>query len=498
MMQHTIRLGSRTTLWVLASTALAPALWGCTTSKEVVVVQADGGATSCAPTDAAGSHSDAASSGMALQDAASDTSVAPPTRGPTPATSTTAFPFPQNRQKPGLLYPTNYLNSDVEAAYAKWKADLVVSDGGFQRIQRTASDSMGPCIPQGSTVSEGIGYGMLIAVYMGDQSLFDDLWQYEQQHLDGTTKLMNWAPNGSSDPMNGCTGPAPDADEDMAFALVMADKQWGGQGSLSQSYKAAAAAQIHAIWTWEVSQYKWLTAGVSTDQHGWANNAQENISYFAPAYYRTFAQVAVDPMACAQGVDPSSANPQCDGWWNVIAQSYATINDALNSANGNQSNGLVPGWCDDSAGAPCKATANASSSQPFYYQADACRTPFRVGLDAFWNGYAAAQSYVAKTTSFFVPIGAAQILDAYNLDGTQNSHAHPGTHSAAFVGPATVGAMGSASNATNQAFIDDGYGLLVQDNAFQSGEYYDSSWTVMSLLMLTGNFLDYTQETPAH
>jgi hypothetical protein len=28
------------------------------------------------------------------------------------------------------------------------------------------------------------------------------------------------------------------------------------------------------------------------------------------------------------------------------------------------------------------------------------------------------------------------------------------------------------------------------------GEYYDGSWTVLSLLMMTGNFLDYTQEQP--
>ena len=52
-----------------------------------------------------------------------------------------------------------------------------------------------------STVSEGIGYGMIIAVYMNDQSLFDDLWRYEQAHTwtytamgqpSAATSLMNW------------------------------------------------------------------------------------------------------------------------------------------------------------------------------------------------------------------------------------------------------------------------------------------------------------------
>lgn len=54
------------------------------------------------------------------------------------------------------------------------------------------------------------------------------------------------------------------------------------------------------------------------------------------------------------------------------------VSDAINPANGNQSNGLVPGWCDDSNGAPCTAAAG----ELFTYQYDACRTPFRIGLDA--------------------------------------------------------------------------------------------------------------------
>jgi len=67
---------------------------------------------------------------------------------------------------------------------------------------------------------------MLMAVYMNDQSLFDDLWQYEQQHL-GQYGLMDWNIKADgSGPTTGGSGPATDADEDMTFALAMADKQW--------------------------------------------------------------------------------------------------------------------------------------------------------------------------------------------------------------------------------------------------------------------------------
>ena len=406
-----------------------------------------------------------------------------PMRGPTPATATSNFPFPQNRQSAGCAYPTGYLNSDVQAAYTKWKADLVTSDNaaGYQRVQRTSTDGIDACRPLNSTVSEGVGYGMLIAVYMDDQTLFDDLWLYEQKNLD-MSGLMNWAPNGSGP---SCQGGATDADEDMAFALIMADRQWGGQGMIGQTYAAAAAAQVRAIWDNEVFNYSWLRAGDGT----WATNANQNLSYFAPSYYRAFA--AIDPKTCPQGTSVADAQSSaCDRWWGVIDQSYATIGDALASTNGNQGNGLVPGWCDDSHGAPCKATAG----QPFNYQYDACRTPFRVGLDWCLASEPRAQAYVGKTSTFFSGIGAANISDGYALNGTPQA-ANPGKLSAAFIGPASVGGMG-ASGA--QALVDQGYATIALDSAFAGGEYYESSWTVLSLLMLTGNFLDYTQIMPVH
>ena len=40
-------------------------------------------------------------------------------------------------------------------------------------------------------MSEGIGYGMLIAVYMADKTLFDELWGYAKANFDGHS-LMNW------------------------------------------------------------------------------------------------------------------------------------------------------------------------------------------------------------------------------------------------------------------------------------------------------------------
>ena len=50
--------------------------------------------------------------------------------------------------------------------------------------------------------------------------------------------------------------------------------------------------------------------------------------------------------------------------------------------------------------------------------------------------------------------------------------------------------------ATYQTFINDIYARVVPMQANVGGAYYDESWAVMSLLMMTGNFLNYTAETP--
>ena len=48
----------------------------------------------------------------------------------------------------------------------------------------------------------------------------------------------------------------------------------------------------------------------------------------------------------------------------------------------------------------------------------------------------------------------------------------------------------------HRSLLDEGYAAVASYELLVGGEYYDGSWTVLSLLVLTGNFLDYTQETP--
>ena len=313
-----------------------------------------------------------------------------------------------NATPPGLgacTVPPAAKFADVQATYDKLKTDLLTSDGagGFMRIKRPNSGNP----PYNSSNSEGIAYGMLIAVYMDDQTVFDNLWKYEQLHL-GQNGLMDWEINPEGTAPTG-TGAATDGDEDMAFALVMADKKWGGKGTLSDTYLNVAKKQIDLIWQFEVDHTR---NDVLMPGDSFGGGQVINISYFAPAYYRVFGQVT----------------GKTAEWNRVVESSYQALSASLNATNKNTTNGLVPAWSTPD-GVPM---APSGTSHPTNHQLDSCRTPFRFGQDACWFNEPRAFAYLDKISAFYSTVGAANIVDAYELNGTPAAGAS--LHLAAFVG----------------------------------------------------------------
>jgi len=374
-------------------------------------------------------------------------------------------PFPQHRFGTFCTYPTTPDDAAARSAYQAFKDATVTAEGagGFLRVKKPDSGTV-----IGSTVSEGIGYGMILAAYFADQAVFDGLWRYEQSHLD-TNGLMNWEIGPDNVVTAGGNGGATDGDIDMAWALIMADRQWGGQGTLTKPYLAYAKALIEAIWTNEVDHTRgnMLMAG---DQ--WGGGDVTNPSYFAPAYFRVFGKVS----------------GQVDNWNKVIAANYTILEKSLNAASGNASNGLAPAWCD-SSGKPVEAYAGA----PLHFQNDATRVPFRVGQDYCYFGEPRAKAYLEKITTFYSGVGASNIVDGYDLNGTP----HPekavmgGLQAASFVGPAAVAAM---SVAAQRPFVDQAYARVATQTLTAGTIYYQKAWTALSLLMLTGNLVDLTAE----
>ena len=353
------------------------------------------------------------------------------------------------------------------SAYNQWKSTFVSGN----KVIRPDH--------QYDTVSEGIAYGMLIAVNMNNQDLFDGLYGFWKDHPASTTSLMTGCVLGSGlpgglgtgTPCLASGGSATGADEDAAYALLMADKAWGG------TYKADALTMINDIWANDIdSAGSKLPKGGSG--YGSPASAVTSPSYFAPAFYRAFA--AVDG---------------AHDWAGVIAAVYDVIGGAIAG-----SNGLIPGWC----GSSCTVAASNGLATDVDYQYDSHRIPMRIGLDYCFNSTAEAKAYATKTTAFLANIaqkGTGFITDMYMPSGLPASGAT--TNSASMLGTAAVGAMASG----NQTFLNDAYQAVFdlltrgtmappiytdvdsRSSPLPTYRYYNATVGMLTLLIMTGSFM---------
>lgn len=339
-----------------------------------------------------------------------------------------AFPFPQNRFSNACTYPAGCNDADAMNGWKMYKARMLVDNGdGTMRIQRPENAN--------DTVSEGIGYGMLFAVYLNEKATFDGLWMYAQKSLD-STGLMNWHLNSDGSIASGGQNSATDGDEDMGFALVMADKQWGGYTSVAKDFLGKMAKNDFA------------SDGTIKGGDKYANAV--NPSYLAPAYYRTFATYTGDST-----------------WTTILEKSYSLLQMATNTTTG-----LVPDWSVPAGRGPD-------------YKYDAARTPFRIALDACWNKEPRAVTFSQGIAKFFANVGVMNIMDGYNVT---SGMAISTNVNSTFIGPAGVSGMPAAQT----QLVEDAYTFVAAAANKGTDSYYNLSWAMFATLMMTGNFADFT------
>ena len=344
-------------------------------------------------------------------------------------------PFPQNAAY-SYGYKTSVISAvDLQVTYERWKKMYLKSCDGMYRV------CVGDTIV---TISEGIGYGMLITAYYGDKERFDKLFEfYKSKRTKKAHNLMGWRVTCDSviDP-----GSATDGDIDVAFALIVAHSQWGGE-YLKEAKNIISILKEH---------YFVNCNGVYTMKPGghWGGCDLTDISYYAPAYFRVFADITKD------------------SFWDTAADHSYTI--LHNGAN--ESTGLVPDW-QSYDGIP---GGDPPSGRDDYFHYDASRTPWRMALDYLWNGNDKAKDWCVKISDFADSIGAANIVDGYDLDGKPRGLYNNG----AFVGGFAVGAM-----CNNQAIVDNfALRLIYLDSAGDDNQYFNLSLRCIYELVLTGNF----------
>jgi endo-1,4-beta-D-glucanase Y len=341
-------------------------------------------------------------------------------------------PFPQGKTS-GACQITNHPSAAaaVQSAYDYFKGNFIATATPGLRVTRPTNN--------GDTVSEGIAYGMLAAVYMNDRPIFDGIWTFAQAKFDANG-LMHWRFNADGSLASDGMGSASDADLDMAWALIMASAQWQ-----SGAYLDAAKKMINAMYRFNIGSDGMLLPG-----DGWGSTDRTFPDYFSPAYMRVFATL--------------TNNPNWSGV--IIDRNYQILADVSGT------HGLVPD------------STTRSYVHMGEYGYDACRTPWRIAMDYCWNGEPRAKAYLDKIGAFFTSqLPVSNFGDRYSLTGTKTSN----FGNMAFIGTAGVAGMAGFPQLLNDAFT---YGATGTGGNTQ---YYQQSLRLMTMLMMSGNFLDYTK-----
>ena len=354
----------------------------------------------------------------------------------------------------------------VRDFYDAWKARFLKQGCGAGRYYVATATQAGNL-----TVSEGHGYGMILTVLMAGhdpntQIELDGLFQYFRDHPTAThDHLMSWYQNSSCANAKG-NDSATDGDLDIAFALLLADKQWGSCGAIN--YLAEAQHVIADIKDGEAdtsTRYVLLGDWVSPGDVQYYPSTRS--SDFMVDHYRSYA--------AATG----------DGAWFALLDRTYTIVDAMQSGS-SPATGLLPDFVKSPLTAPQPVAPNSlEGPNDGAYDYNACRDPWRLATDYLVSGDARAKTAVQRIEAWIRAATSGDpsaIKSGYRLDGTMS----PGADylSMAFVAPLGVGAM---VDAANQAWLNDLWDLVVATPITSDG-YYENTLKLLAMMVMSGNW----------
>ena len=133
---------------------------------------------------------------------------------------------------PNLFVYHNIATADqvTQRLQAQYNQLFINGNESSQRVVRSAPNNRAfvEDINSGDIRSEGMSYGMMIAVMMNDQATFDKLWRFAKQFMRNSNGTFAWHVNKTSPDFAkfSDTNPAPDGEEYFAMALFFADDRW--------------------------------------------------------------------------------------------------------------------------------------------------------------------------------------------------------------------------------------------------------------------------------
>lgn len=347
--------------------------------------------------------------------------------------------------------------------------------------------------------SEGMSYGMMIALQLDKKAEFDALWNWARAHMyqaDPTHPAYGYfawsvAPDGAVlDVM-----PAPDGEEYFVTALYFASVRWGN-GSGIYDYKTQADQLLHLmrhrqLITGTTVTYQTVTANSTADNSGkrLIRKTQTGTNLFHPDH----AMVRFTPDV--PNADHTDASYHLPAFYEVWARmgpaadqafwrKAAAVSRDYFSLAAHPKTGLTPDY-GNFDGSPWAASWRPESAD---FRFDAWRTAMNWAVDwSWWRLNPRAQELSQRLQAFFLAEGLEHYASQYTLDGKKLDRKQT-------AGLVAMNAVASLSSTHPHAlqFVE-----ALWQQPIPSGQYryYDGMLYLMALLHVSGQFQAWLPET---
>lgn len=363
--------------------------------------------------------------------------------------------------------------SDAEAKArvdAAWD-QLFYGDDDTERVYYPVDEDMAYIMDIGNSDvrSEGMSYGMMIAVQLDKQEEFDRLWKWAKTymyHPDGPFKgYFSW--HCTSSGMRLDDVPASDGEEWFVMSLLFASARWGdGEGIFD--YRAQAQEIL------DVMLHKEDEA-----DHGQATNMFDPMQKMV-----VFVPVMGGPASFS---DPSYHLPAYYELWGRWAQrdnqfwlDAAQTSRAYFKKAAHPETGLMPDYAQFN-GKPF--SFNGPGHEDFRF--DAFRTLSNVAVDYAWF---AADPWQVEQSNRVLNFLASQGMDTYPNQYRIDGKPLATERSTGLTSMAAVAAL-AADREVGEPFVQ-----VLWDTQIPSGHwrYYDGMLYMFAMLHVSGNFKIYT------
>ncbi|GIK65687.1 MAG: hypothetical protein BroJett018_34810 [Chloroflexota bacterium] len=365
---------------------------------------------------------------------------------------------------PNLLKEWGLTDAEIqERIDATWQ-QLFYGNDDTQRVYYPVGDDMAYMLDVGNqdVRSEGMSYGMMIAVQLDKKEEFDRIWKWAKTYMynESGQYVGYFAWHCNTDGTKIDENPASDGEIWFVMALFFAAHRWGdGEGIFN--YTAQANEILHTmlhqdeknlistnLFDPETKQVVFVPSG--------RNSRFTDPSYHVPHYYELWARWA-----------------EADNeFWTEAAQ----VSREFWKTTAHPETGLMPNYAEFT-GEP-----KPSGDYGEFFYADAWRNAMNVAVDYVW--FAADEWQIEQSNrwlEFFYDLGIGQYNTRFQIDGTPVNPQHRST---GLVAMNAVAAM-AATEDFRWEFVEEFWNTPIPVGQWR---YYDGLLYLMALLHLSGNF----------